>query len=610
MKKNDLLKKETAIIRVLELKEEKALIINCLKMTMPKWIISDALSEYIPCDKGELWERTGFKEEDIDEVESVRRNTMYQRYTIIAGILPFIGDETMRKTVIGRLAEEYQISKQTIRSYLCQYLALQDIRILLPKERNSDRELTSDEKNIRWSLNKFFYTYEKNSLKTAYTLMLKEKYCRNGILTEEYPTFNQYRYFYRKTRKIQNYLISRNGLSNYQRNSRPCTGDGVQEYAPAPGVGMVDATPCDIYLVNESGEVVGRPYLTACVDAYSGLCLGYSLAWEGGLYSVRNMMLSVISDKVSYCSKHGISIEAKDWPSSLLPGEIITDQGDEYIGRTFEHLAELGITVVHLPSYRPELKGVVEKFFDLIQGEYKPHLKGKGVIEPDFQERGAHDYRKDACLTMKEFEIIILRCVLHYNSRHVIENYPFTDEMLEAGIKPYAADIFSYGMGLQGANFINVSEEELILCLLPRTIGKFSRYGLNVNKLRYRHDGYTEQYLSGGDATVAYDPDDASYVWVIEKRGYVRFELIESRFKGKDLTEVQDNRKKKREIIKAEERSRLQADIDLISHIQGISVGKGGNGKSSLKDIRGTRRKEEIASHKELVKEAGLYDRK
>ena len=63
-------------------------------------------------------------------------------------------------------------------------------------------------------------------------------------------------------------------------------------------------------------------------------------------------------------------------------------------------MAELGVTIVNLPSYRPELKGIVEKFFDLIQDSFKPYLKGKGVIDPDFQERGAHDYRKDACLTL------------------------------------------------------------------------------------------------------------------------------------------------------------------------------------------------------------------
>ena len=81
-------------------------------------------------------------------------------------------------------------------------------------------------------------------------------------------------------RSRQNYYISRNGLKDYQKNHRPLLGDGIQEFAPHVGVGMLDATVCDIYLVNDAGELVGRPILTACIDAYSGLCCGYSLTWE------------------------------------------------------------------------------------------------------------------------------------------------------------------------------------------------------------------------------------------------------------------------------------------------------------------------------------------
>ena len=69
--------------------------------------------------------------------------------------------------------------------------------------------------------------------------------------------------------------------------------------------------------------------------------------------------------------------------------------GSEYKSENLEQLSELGITIVNLPSYRPELKGCIEKFFDIIQNLFKPYLKGKGVVEPDFQERGAHDYRKN-----------------------------------------------------------------------------------------------------------------------------------------------------------------------------------------------------------------------
>ena len=58
-------------------------------------------------------------------------------------------------------------------------------------------------------------------------------------------------------------------MKSYERNNRPLLGDGVQEYASHVGVDMFDATVCDIYLVDDSGNLVGRPILTACVDAFS-----------------------------------------------------------------------------------------------------------------------------------------------------------------------------------------------------------------------------------------------------------------------------------------------------------------------------------------------------
>lgn len=48
---------------------------------------------------------------------------------------------------------------------------------------------------------------------------------------------------------------------------------------------MLDGTVCDIYLVDDAGHLVGRPILLACVDAYTSFCYGYSLLWEGGVYS-------------------------------------------------------------------------------------------------------------------------------------------------------------------------------------------------------------------------------------------------------------------------------------------------------------------------------------
>ncbi len=257
MKKYDLLRSGENIIRVLEVQADRVLVIDCIKRTMPTWVNMVALELYSECTSGELSEVTGLVLVDADNLDADQRRVMYERYTMIAPILPFIADDGMRSRQIGSVAEEHRVSKQTVRSYLCLYLSYMDVIALAPRRREDGRALTQDEKNMRWALNKFFYTTKKQSLMTAYTMMLKEKYCNAlGVLTEEYPSYYQFRYFYRKTRNLQNFYIPRDGLKNYQRNNRPLTGEGVQEFAPAVGMGMLDATVCDIYLVNDTGSLV------------------------------------------------------------------------------------------------------------------------------------------------------------------------------------------------------------------------------------------------------------------------------------------------------------------------------------------------------------------
>ena len=182
-----LLKNENQIIRVLKSHGDKALVIDCIKRTMPKWVDGDSLSNYDDCGEDEMFERTDypFGRELTPKEERIAQ----ERFTMIAGVLPFIGNEQKRNQMMDMLSEH--CSKQTLRKYLCSYLVYQDIDALAPPPK-AEKELTQDEKNMRWALNKFFYTKQKNSLMTAYTLMLKEKYCADTehgsiqVITEEH----------------------------------------------------------------------------------------------------------------------------------------------------------------------------------------------------------------------------------------------------------------------------------------------------------------------------------------------------------------------------------------------------------------------------------------
>ena len=570
MKINELLRYNGSIVRVLDLRDDQALVIDCIKRHMPEWVSVAPLEDCERTDINELCSTAGIRLRSLDSLLPADRKTCRERYSIIAPVLPFIGDERRRIEMIYEAAERFGVSKQTVRKYLCLYLAYQDEAVFAPSEMK-ERQLTKDEKNIRWALNKYYYTRHRNPLTVAYTYMLQEKYTVDGVLIEPHPSISQFRYFYRKTRKMQTELITREGKSAYQRNHRPLLGEGVLDFAPNVGVGMFDSTIADIYLVDSAGKLLGRPVITICVDACSSLCMGYLVSMDSGVDSLRRLLQNVISDKIAYCRSKGITISEDVWPASALPGVFVTDNGREYVSAVFDQLADLGVSLVNLPPFRPELKGVCEKCFDLLQSSYKPYLRGKGVIEPDFQKRGARDYRLDACLTLEEFDRVIIRCILYYNTQRVLENYPFSSEMLNAGVEPFASSIFRFGQSLPGVNLIEVTPEELRLTLLPRTVGKFTRKGLILNKLRYRAEGFTEDYLSGGECTIAYDPDNVSTVWLLRDGAYTAFSIIEKAFAGKTEAEVAEIRTGRKALSQKYERDKLTAQLQLVSEIQTIA---------------------------------------
>ena len=203
---------------------------------------------------------------------------------------------------------------------------------------------------------------------------------------------------------------------------------------------------------------------------------------------------------------------------------------------------------------------------------------------------------------MGDFEKVIIRCIIYYNTQRVIENYPYTEDMISVNIQPYASSIFEYGKNQIGANMISVTKQRLIYTLLPRTIGKFSRNGLKANGMRYKHEDYTEQYLTGGEAVVAYNPDDVSFVWLIDNGDYIRFELIESRFKDKSLSDADSLREGQKAVIQQAQKNNVQAKIDLASHILTIAGNAVKHDDVDIEGVRSARQRERERLHKDYMK--------
>ena len=83
--------------------------------------------------------------------------------------------------------------------------------------------------------------------------------------------------------------------------------------------------------------------------------------------------------------------------------------------------------------------------------------------------------------------------------------------------------------------------------------------------------------------------------------------MIESRFKGKDFTEVQEIQTSQRDIIKSAARDNLQAQINLAQHIEAIVNNTCDHTDVHMKNIRNTRKKEQMKNHQDYMKERVNY---
>lgn len=616
MRVNDIFAAENGEhIRILLCSEEQCYAVSCQHFRMPFLLSAHELKGMNSISDEEY---TIFTIDD--DISAAQRCERDRRFALIKPLLDnaCIYDKPHRNEIVKQIVGEHSVSRRTLLQYLWKYWVYQSKNILLPTGRTSAKahELTADEKAIRWALNKYYYTPQKQSLQTAYKMMLQAKFCdAQGKLKPDYPTFWQFRYYFRQHRDPISETISRQGLKAYQRNHRPFTGS-ICDYAHTIGVYMTDATVADIYIVSRlSRKPIGRPVIYTMVDAYSRLITGVYVGLEGGQYALRLLLQNTFTDKVSFCHQHGIDIDPQDWPSHHLPTKIMTDRGSEFTSGPLENLCEsYHIEIENLPAYRPDLKGVVEKLFDLIQSAYKPLLKGKGVIESDTQERGAPDYRRQGTLDLEQFTAVVLRCVLFYNAKSVQTGFTRAPAMIEANTPPLAASIWNFCTEQEDCPIREATDKRLLYTLLPRMEGRITQRGVEVFGLRYTNCNLKKRFVAAGlrgreSVQIAYMPECMDTIWLYENGTYTALALVQKTYLGKNLAEVADAQQREKVERTDWKKQELQAQLNLVDDIQSIAnrsehtMSDRGNISKQIQHNRCTARKQESVSLMDLLTE-------
>lgn len=247
-------------------------------------------------------------------------------------------------------------------------------------------------------------------------------------------------------------------------------------------------------------------------------------SWIGAMMALYYTFI----DKVQLCKKYGKDITEEQWPCHGLPISILCDNGELISKNSNNVVEELGIYMQNTSAWRPDLKGIVEQSFRLLN---LSTLSTPGKIQPDFRQRGGKDYRLDAKLNIDEFTLIVINYILLYNQRALGKSPQESDDIIQAGIKPIPIEIWDWGIENRGGTLRQLEDESIRVALLPKIVdATVTSQGIAYNKNFYISDTIIEKKwmqkarLKGGlKCTIKIDPrdtdhillclEDGTYVW-------------------------------------------------------------------------------------------------
>ena len=453
------------------------------------------------------------------------------------------------------------------------------------------KKLTKEDlRNFRDAVDRYYLSKEKLSFEETYRRLKKDHYTvrdKDGnpispMDPDDVPSRQQFIYWYRRNRDVLDEARKRNGERSYQLANRGETGR-TESCLYGPGAAaQIDATTADIFLVSSTDRsaIVGRPTMYFLMDSYSRMVIGMHISLDPPSWnSASAAVINAVQDKVSYCRKYGIEITNEDWPCMHIPSVLLADRG-EVEGKTADILAtSLGITVENAPPYRGDLKGIIEKHFDLINLEMD---KIPGNVKKDFRQRCAEDYRLNAILDIYQFTAIIISCVLMYNNSHYMADYRRSQQMRQLGVKPVPRDLWNYGIRYQTGGLRTMPYEQVRYSLLPKKEASVTRRGIHLGGLYYtcdmaEHEKWFDvaRTTKSWTITAAYDPSDAALIYISPNAGGMPVEchLLDGEWMYEGMTQeeaarqnAEDNRQREK-FRRTEDFARLKLDEFIDSEI-------------------------------------------
>jgi putative transposase len=260
-------------------------------------------------------------------------------------------------------------------------------------------------------------------------------------------------------------------------------------------VWQCDHTKIDVLVVDQSGEVLGRPWLTIVVDTYSRCIMGLHLGFDAPSAQVVGLALRHAILPKQYPAAYELQ---QVWDTYGLPQYLYTDGGKDFRSQHLEQVAtELGIVLCL--RRKPSDGGIVERPFGTFNREFFSTLPG--YVSSNVIERSPKA-ETEACFTLLQLERLLVRYIVdHYNQR------------IDARMRNQSR-IGRWEAGRM-AQLPLLGDRELDICLMRRDQRTVYRNGY----IQFANLAYQGEHLAayaGETVILRYDPRDITTVWIYQ----------------------------------------------------------------------------------------------
>ena len=284
----------------------------------------------------------------------------------------------------------------------------------------------------------------------------------------------------------------------------------------------IDHTCCDIELrCSQTGLILGKPWLTILVDAFSRRILALYISYDNPSYRSCMMVLRIC------VQRHG-----------RLPQIIVTDNGKEFHSTYFETLLALcQCTLKHRPCAASRFGSICERLFGTTNSQFFYNLTGNTQLTKKVR-------LVTSSVNPKNLAIWTLETLYLYLSEYSYNIYDTIPHPSLNGLSPsqqFLRGINQYGSRNQ--KLITYDKNFKILTLPTTNKGKAKVHigkGIKINYKYYWHHIFRDPEIENTLVNIRYDPFNVAVAYAYVKNQWVEcISEYYSLFKGHSEKEIQ-----------------------------------------------------------------------